>query len=154
MSANNLIKFGIGGVTLEPAPINPQWILEGHPVARNKVLSTSADGTANTWMWDCTAGKFNWTYDIDETVYLLEGSVTIKDHRGGTHRVSAGDTVFFPAGTSAEWTVESYVRKVAFLRIPLPKPVLFVKNVVRSLKRLVGRGGPAPAMFPSGAEES
>jgi uncharacterized cupin superfamily protein len=154
MAVNSVIKFGVGNVTLGPAPITPGWILEGNPVARNKILSCSADGTATTWMWDCTAGRFNWTYDIDETVYLLEGSVIIKDQGGSIHHLSAGDTVFFPAGSSAEWTIESYVRKVAFLRIPLPRPVLFAKNVYRSLKRLVGRGGPAPAMFPSGAEES
>jgi hypothetical protein len=52
----------------------------------------------------------------------------------------AGDTVFFPAGSSAEWTVETYVRKIAFLRVPLPRQVLFAKRVYHSLKRLVGSG--------------
>jgi uncharacterized protein len=155
MSAKNLIEFGVGDMTLGSAGINPEWILEGNPVARNKFLSGSADGTATTWLWDCTAGRFNWYYSIDETVYLIEGSVIIKDHAGQTCQVNAGDTIFFPAGSSAEWTVPNYVRKVAFLRAPLPRQVQFAKRVYHSLKRLIGRGngsgnGAAPTMFQSG----
>jgi uncharacterized cupin superfamily protein len=141
MSVESVIEFGVGQVTMGPAAINPNWILEGNPVTRNKFLSSSADGTASAWLWDCTAGKFNWFYDIDETVYLLEGSVIIKDSSGGEGRhLSAGDTIFFPAGSKAEWTVEHYVRKVAFLRTPLPRSVLIARRVYRSLKRLVGSG--------------
>src|SRR3984885_1975656 len=140
MAAKQLIEFGLGTATFGSAAINPDWILEGNPVARNKFLFKSADGTATTWMWDCTAGKFNWFYDIDETVYLIEGSVIIKDHAGGVNHVSAGETIFFPAGSSAEWTIPNYVRKFAILRAPLPRQVQFAKRVYRSLKRLVGRG--------------
>jgi uncharacterized cupin superfamily protein len=149
--SNNAIVFGTGNVKMGPAGINPDWILEGNPVARNNLLSSSADGTASTWLWDCTAGKFNWFYDIDETVYFLEGSVSIKDSAGIRH-LKAGDTVFFPAGSSAEWNVEHYVRKVAFLRIPMPRSVQIVKRLYKAAKRLVsgGNGGSkstSPAMF-------
>ena|SRR5271170_2917674 len=97
-------------------PIKPDWILEGEPVARVALLSRSADGKATTCYWDCTAGRFNWYYGLDETVHVLEGAVTLKSPRGHTQRVLAGDTVFFPAGSHAEWTVDTYVRKLAFLR--------------------------------------
>ena len=63
---------------LKSSPINPAWILEGRPVARNVVLSTSDDTTACTILWDCTAGKFNWHYDFDETVHIVEGSVVVR----------------------------------------------------------------------------
>lgn len=154
MSVAKLIEFGVEKVTLGPAGINPDWILEGNPVARNHLLSRSADGNASTWIWECTAGKFNWYYDIDETVYLIEGSVTIKDHATGKRQhVSAGDTVFFPTGSSAEWVVDTYVRKVAFLRSPLPRSVQVARRLWQSMKRLIGRGGgaknPVPAMFES-----
>src|SRR5476651_2157954 len=108
MTIDKDIKIGNQAVSLDAAPINPKWILEGKPVARNKVLSTSADGTATTLIWDCTAGRFNWIYSIDETLYILEGSVTLKDPAGNSRLVVAGDTVFFPAGSQAEWTVDSY----------------------------------------------
>lgn len=85
MTERNVIEFGLGEVTLGVAAINPGWVLEGNPEARNKFLLGSADGTAPTWLWDCTAGRFNWFYDVDETVYLIEGCVIIKDHAGGGH---------------------------------------------------------------------
>jgi uncharacterized cupin superfamily protein len=151
---DSLIKIGSAHGHLGASPINSSWILEGNPVARNKLLSRSADGSASTYIWDCSAGRFNWHYDIDETVYIIEGSVILRDGQGAERAVSAGDTVFFPAGSTAEWTVQSYVRKVAFLRAPIPKAVFFAKQVYRVLKRMVkgargGEGNVAPAMFQS-----
>jgi uncharacterized cupin superfamily protein len=151
MPIENAVKFATGQMTLGPAPIAAAWILEGNPTARNKFLAGSADNTATTYMWDCTAGKFNWFYDIDETICVVEGSVIVRDHRGSTRKLMAGDTAFFPAGSSAEWTVEEYVRKIAFLRLPLPKSVLLAKRTYHALKRLLGRRTQpeqVPAMFP------
>jgi uncharacterized cupin superfamily protein len=107
---------------LQPAPICPEWVLEGEPTARNRVISKSQDGTAITLLWDCTAGRFNWIYDTDETVYVIEGSATLTDP-SGTRRIAAGDVVFFPAGTQATWRVGEYVRKVAVFRHALPRPL-------------------------------
>lgn len=148
----NTIIFGTAHGDLGPAPIRAAWILAGSPAARNRFLSGSADGTASTYIWDCTAGRFNWHYDIDETVFVLEGSVIVKDHAGDTRTLSPGDTAFFPAGSSAEWTVQTYVRKVAFLRVPLPRQVQIAKRIYHSFKRLIGAKGKndqenAPAML-------
>src|SRR6202522_4491096 len=90
------IKFGSGSVALDPSPINSSWILEGNPVARSRVLS-SRDGAFSV-IWDCTAGKFNWFYDYDETVYIIEGSVLLKDAKGVQRRVSAGGIGSFATG--------------------------------------------------------
>jgi uncharacterized cupin superfamily protein len=152
MTVESTIKYGIGQVTLGPAGINPNWILEGNPIARNKLLSQSADGSASSYIWDCTAGRFNWFYDVDETIYVIEGGVVVKEAAGVARRLSAGDTIFFPAGTRAEWHVENYIRKVAFLRAPLPRPLVIAKRYYRFLKRMIGSGGsanPVPAMFQS-----
>jgi uncharacterized cupin superfamily protein len=149
VTSRSATKFIVGKVSLNSGPIYPSWILEGNPVSCNKVLSSSKDGSSSTIMWDCTAGRFNWYYDVDETLYVIEGSVTIKDDAGVTHHVSAGDTVFFPAGSRAEWHVENYIRKIAFCRAPLPGPLVFWKRVVRFLRRCLGVGNKnaAPAMF-------
>lgn len=120
----------------KPSPIRPEWILEGNPVARIELLSSSADGTAGTYFWDCTAGRFNWIYSIDETVYVLEGSVKLKFPSGAVQTLTVGDTVFFPAGSAAEWTVDSYIRKIAFLRVPLPGFLVSAKKAARRVKRL------------------
>src|ERR1700739_71802 len=114
MSIEGAIQFGTAQVNLNPSPIRPDWILEGNPTARNKLLSSSADGTASTLIWDCTAGRFNWFYGVGETVYVIEGGVVVTDVTGTARRLRAGDTIFFPAGSRAEWHVEDYIRKIAF----------------------------------------
>ena len=117
MASEKPIEFGSASVALEPLPIRPQWILEGTPVARYKVLSISRDGTAKTVIWDCTAGRFNWFYDIDETVYVLEGSVVLKNGDGTSKEVRAGDVVYFRAGSHAEWTVPELKKRAKELGI-------------------------------------
>jgi uncharacterized cupin superfamily protein len=137
MAAETLITVGSSPANLVSNPIQPAWILEGKPVARLELLSSSADGTASTYFWDCTAGRFNWFYSFDETFHVLEGEVTLKYLSGDSHRVVAGDTVFFPAGSSAEWTVDRYVRKLAFCRTPVPSYLTFARQIARRLKRAV-----------------
>jgi hypothetical protein len=151
-SIASIVKLGVGQLALINSPIRSNWVIEGNPVARNKVLNTSADGTATTFIWDCTAGRFNWHYDADETVYVIEGGVVVRDWGGTPRRLAAGDTIFFPAGARAEWHVESYIRKIAFVRSPLPRPVLMAKRCVRYVKSLFGKRSDAsgvPAMFQS-----
>ena len=58
----SVVKLEVEKIALEPSPINRDWILEGDPRARAILLSRSADGTASTFIWDCTAGRFNWYY--------------------------------------------------------------------------------------------
>lgn len=140
----NTIVHTDNQVKLKASPINPAWILEGAPVARNAVLSRSEDTTACTIFWDCTAGKFNWHYEFDETVHILEGSVIVSSENSPPKRLVAGDVAFFPVGTIAHWHVEDYVRKVAFCRRVLPRQVAPLINMVRRARGLL-RGGAAPA---------
>jgi uncharacterized cupin superfamily protein len=129
-------------LALRSAPINPEWILEGNPVARNHVLARSSDSLACTIVWDCTAGKFNWFYDIDETVHIVEGSVTVSDGQSPPKKLVAGDVAFFPVGTKAHWHVEEYVRKVAFCQRTLPKAMQRPINLIRQVRAML-RGRPA-----------
>ncbi|HEY2782779.1 MAG TPA: cupin domain-containing protein [Steroidobacteraceae bacterium] len=142
MPTESFITVGTSPANLIANPIKPDWILDGKPVARLELLSSSADGTASTYIWDCTAGRFNWFYSFDETFHILEGGVTLKYPSGACHRVAAGDTVFFPVGSSAEWTVDAYVRKLAFCRTPVPAYLTLARQVARTLKRAV-RGNSA-----------
>jgi uncharacterized protein len=147
MAIETTITSGSDAPNFVANPINPEWILEGSPVARLAWLSSSADGTASTYFWDCTAGRFNWFYSFDETLYILEGSVRLKSPSGSTRLVVAGDTIFFPAGAQAEWTVDQYIRKIAFCRTPLPGYFVSARNAARKVKRLM-RGGAAPQESP------
>jgi uncharacterized cupin superfamily protein len=67
-----LVETSHCNVDLKPSPIEPSWIIEGNPEARSHVLWTSADGAARTLIWSCSGGKFNWYYDFDETIVILE----------------------------------------------------------------------------------
>lgn len=129
--------FSKPDVELSPSPINPAWILEGRPVARNAILSRSEDQTACTIVWDCSKGKFTWTYDFDETIHFIEGSVTIEDGHSPARTLGAGDVIFFPAGSKATWTIDKYVRKVAFCRKVLPGPVGGLIKLLRAVKHKI-----------------
>ena len=137
-------------VTLASSPINPDWILEGSPIARNRVLSRSSDSLACTIVWDCTAGTFNWFYDIDETVHVIEGSVTVSDGVNPPKTLKPGDVAFFPAGTKAHWHVENYVRKVAFCQRPLPRIALGPIQMLRKLRAFVRGNSAGPSLMDAG----
>jgi len=140
MAVETTITSGTELPNFVASPIRASWILAGEPVARVALLSSSADGMASTYYWDCTAGRFNWFYAFDETLHILEGSVTLKSPSGVSKLVVAGDTVFFPAGSQAEWTVDQYIRKLAFCRTPLPSYLVSARGVARRLKRLMNGG--------------
>lgn len=137
-------------VTLSSAPINPDWILEGSPIARNRVLSRSSDSLACTIVWDCTAGKFNWIYDIDETVHIIEGGVTVSDGINPPKTLKPGDVAFFPSGTKAHWHVENYVRKVAFCQRTLPKIAQAPIAMLRKVRAMMRGGSAAPSLMDAG----
>jgi hypothetical protein len=124
------------------APIAPSWILEGTPTARSALLSGSTDASGFTIMWECTAGRFNWYYAIDETVYILEGAVTLTHPSGAKRQLAAGSTYFFPRGTQAEWQIDSYVRKIAFCQEPMSDKLMLLLRIFRALKRVVVWGPP------------
>jgi uncharacterized cupin superfamily protein len=141
LALRNEVIGAIDKAQLKDAPIQPAWILEGSPKTRVKVLSDgSTDGSAFTVMWDCTAGRFNWFYDVDETVFILEGAVTLTLPSGTTRRLTAGSTYFFAHGTRAEWHVDQYIRKVAFCHSPMSAKLRLAKRLFCALKRL-GRPG-------------
>ena len=133
MTAPVFESVRLDDVQLEPSPIDPAWILEGNPVARCGRWSQSLDTTTSSWVWDCTAGRFNWYFDEDETIYVIEGEVIITAEGQEPRTLRAGHAALFYAGTHSEWYVPHYVRKHAILRPHISKPVLFALKVSRKL---------------------
>ncbi|GAB9147802.1 cupin domain-containing protein [Bradyrhizobium diazoefficiens] len=131
-----LIETGHTNVDLKPSPIEPSWIIEENPEARSHLLSTSACGTATTLIWSCTMGKFNWYYDLDETIMILEGSTVIESDGMPPKRYGVGDVVFFREGAHAKWHIEDYVKKVAFLRQTNPVGLGYAIRAINKLKRM------------------
>ena len=105
---------------LKPSPINPEWILEGSPEAKCANLSKIGNFWTTVDHWSCTAGKFRWHYDIDESILILEGEALITDDNNVQYRATPGTTLTFPNGTKATWVVPNYVRKVAFNQRHVP----------------------------------
>jgi hypothetical protein len=131
---------------LVPAPIPRAWVLEGNPVARDKRLTGGSDSLPRTLMWDCTAGRFNWHYEDDEVAHVLEGSVVIEDAAGVRQLLRTGDTFLFPAGSQYQWTVQNYIRKIAFAYSPLPREVQVLQGII---ERLTGPFRRKPGATPS-----
>ena len=136
-------------VGLTPRPIEPSWIIEGNPQAQWCVLSQSADGLASTMVWECSEGKFNWYYDFDETVLILEGSIVLESDSMPPTRYGPGDVVFFKDGAHARWHVEGRVRKLAFCRKTQPVWFGFALRVFLKLRKMLmpsGKRQPASLM--------
>lgn len=131
IDAVRVLRFDEQG--LRPDPIPQAWILEGSPVARSKLLAGSTDEMASTHMWDCTAGRFNWIYDVDEVIHVLQGSAVVEDAAGARLRLQAGDTFLFPAGSRYHWTVSNYIRELAFLHSPLSRRMRLLRRVIGML---------------------
>lgn len=129
----------LDGLELDPAPINPDWVLEGEPQARAVQLAQGDDRYASMSVWDCTAGRFNWYFGCDEAVYILEGSVTVTGPDGETRVLSAGDTGYFPAFSWFEWHVPDYVRKVAFCHDVVPPLARLPVKVLVRLSQIADR---------------
>ncbi len=62
-------------------------------------------------IWTKEASEFPWTYDEQETCYLLEGEMTVTCAGGETASFGAGDLVTFPEGLSCTWKISKDVRK-------------------------------------------
>ena len=70
-----------------------------------------ADLDVDSWSpWECEPSSFDWTYDAQETFYVLEGRVKV-DTPDGTVEFGEGDLVTFPAGMSCRWHVVRTIRK-------------------------------------------
>jgi uncharacterized cupin superfamily protein len=119
-------------VDLADAPIAPEAVLAGAPVARSREITRSADGRISTHLWDCSAGRFRWYFWTDEIVHILEGEVHVDDEAGRSFVLRAGDVAHFPTGATTVWHVPEYVRKLAFHRAPGLRA-----RVMRKLRRLV-----------------
>jgi len=139
--SRTLIETTNLAVNLTPKPIEPSWIVEGNPVAQWCVLSKSADGLASTMVWECSEGKFNWHYDFDETILILEGSIVLENDTMRPTRYGPGDVIFFKHGAHARWHVEGRVRKLAFCRTTQPVFLGFAARAISRIKRILMPSG-------------
>ena len=134
------VIFSHGGRKLHAAPINRDWIVDGSPEATGCPIFETSDRGANVHEWQCTRGRFVWHYDVDEIVYIIEGDARIKDLATGvsTH-ITGGTSVLFQRGSSAEWTADGHIRKIAINHIPLSPKIALLRSAWQRLKRAFGK---------------
>lgn len=69
------------------------------------------DKKIKSWpIWKKEISTFDWTYDIDEECYILEGEVVIETEKGEVY-IKAGDFVSFPKGLKCVWNIKAPVKK-------------------------------------------
>jgi uncharacterized cupin superfamily protein len=132
--APSFVAGSADALDMRPAPIDPSWILAGDPQARIAHHSTAEDESGMTGVWDCTAGTFRWFFAWDETVLILEGEVLVDAEDGTRRLLRTGDIGYFKGGSWATWQVDTYVRKIAFLRRPAPAPLAFAYRLRNRLR--------------------
>jgi len=144
---NALIESSVAAspasIELESEPIPEKWILSGEPVARSRNISRSRDLASSVVVWDCTAGRFRWHYNQDETLLVVSGEMFLTIENGEERRFGPGDVGFFPAGTVHTWRVDSHIRKVAVLRETIWRPLGFCLKAWKKLLRVVGLTQPS-----------
>lgn len=157
MLTRPFVHASLDKAELKAAPIEPSWIVEGSPQARRTSIVRLTDG--RTWIdhWDCTSGRFVWHYPLDEVAHIVEGEAFITDSEGVTSRIAAGNVVTFRQGSTANWHVPIYIRKLAVMHLPLHPLFRFfmrqrdrVRNAVAIARRRLGlavRGIVAAALF-------
>ncbi|MEI5997900.1 cupin domain-containing protein [Paraburkholderia bengalensis] len=84
-----------------------------------------------TAIWECSPGRFPWTYPDAELMHILAGAATFTPDVGEPISFRAGDTLFFPSGVSGQWDVIETIRKVYAIFIAASSggpPILLGKN--------------------------
>jgi uncharacterized protein len=61
-------------------------------------------------IWEKEESNFPWTYDAEETCFIIEGHVFVVT-QWETVEIQPGDLVVFPAGLSCQWDIRKAVRK-------------------------------------------
>ncbi len=68
-------------------------------------------GVAGWPIWEKEVSEFPWSYDSNETCYILEGEVIVTPDGGDPVHIKQGDLVVFPAGMLCTWNILQPIRK-------------------------------------------
>ena len=70
------------------------------------------DMGVSSWpIWEKEVSTFPWTYDCEETCYILEGEAVVEAADGEVVEFGTGDLVTFPKGMDCTWDIKSNIRK-------------------------------------------
>ncbi len=81
--------------------------VEHHP-ATTKLESL---GVYDWPIWRKEVSRFPWTYQQDETCFVLKGRFTVTPDDGEPQHFGPSDLITFPAGLRCTWDIEENVEK-------------------------------------------
>ncbi len=93
-------------------------VLDGDPVHSGRCDVGGFGKRTMAGVWQCTPGRFEYTYPGDEICTLLEGRIQLVCEDGKTHNYTAGDTFYMRKGEVATWTVIQTIRKIFHIHDP------------------------------------
>jgi uncharacterized cupin superfamily protein len=85
----------------------PQILLERNP----SPMKLEVLGVYDWPIWRREASSFPWTYDRQETCYILRGRFPVTPEGGEPQQFKRGDLITFAAGLRCTWDIEQDVEK-------------------------------------------
>jgi uncharacterized protein len=101
----------VADLDLEPAPLDPETILEGSPEVSELILDTSSDGRVVRGVWQITPGVVR-DVEADELFVVLSGRAPVEIEGGPTLELEPGAVGVLCAGDRAVWRIHETLRKV------------------------------------------
>lgn len=103
-------------------PVDADSLVSGTPVQRGWFCAEDSDTGYMAGVWDCTEHVLKpGPYEVDEFMFLLEGTVVMVMPDGTEITINAGEAFMIPMGLECQWKMPTYVRKV-FMIVSDPVP--------------------------------
>ena len=84
-----------------------QILLERNP----SPMKLEVMGVYDWPIWRKEASRFAWTYQQQETCYILRGRFTVTPDGGESQHFQRGDLITFPQGMQCTWQITEDVEK-------------------------------------------
>ncbi|HPQ25715.1 MAG: cupin domain-containing protein [Gammaproteobacteria bacterium] len=84
-----------------------QILLERNP----SPMKLEVMGVYDWPIWRKEASRFAWTYQQQETCYILRGRFTVTPEGGESQHFQRGDLITFPQGMQCTWDITEDVEK-------------------------------------------
>jgi uncharacterized cupin superfamily protein len=109
-----IAKTTIHASSYEPYPMPEEIRVEGDPAAKVHWLRASAAGEPPYYagLWTAQPSVFDYTFEMNETLHVLEGRVVVTQKDGPTLDLRPGDVATFPKGAVTRWDVREPFKKV------------------------------------------
>lgn len=76
-----------------------------------KPTNNEIEISKNWATWTKEPSVFPWSYDENETCFIIEGEATVTDKQGNSITVTSGDWVEFETGLVCTWKINKTIRK-------------------------------------------